>query len=67
MWFFYNLNFKRNYDVSKSKSLYFLLNKNINFKRNKTESKMENSAHTFRETNLVLQVIQHNRKLRVKL
>ena len=29
--------------------------KNINFNKNETESKMENSTHSFRETNLVLQ------------
>ena len=33
-----------------------MLSKNINFK-NKTESKMENPTHSFRETNLVLQLI----------
>ena len=41
-----------------SLSPYFLLNKNINFSKNKTESKMENPTHTFREVmNLVLQLI----------
>ena len=44
-----------------SKSSCFLLNKNINFNENKdgirkTESKMENSTHNFRETNLVIQL-----------
>ena len=36
-----------------------LLNKNINFNENKTESKMENHTHSFRETNLVFQLIQN--------
>ena len=47
-----------NYDILKSKSPCFLLNKNINFNKNTTESKMDNSTHSFRETNLVLQLIQ---------
>ena len=38
-----------------SKSLCFLLNKNVNFK-NETESKMENLTHNFREMNLVIQL-----------
>ena len=49
------------YDVLESKSLCFLLNKSINLNRNKTESKMENPTHTFRETILVLQLIQESR------
>ena len=31
--------------------------KNINFNKNETESKLGNSTHSFRETNLVLQLI----------
>ena len=34
-----------------------LLNKNINFDKNEAESKMENLTHSFRETNLVLQLV----------
>ena len=34
-----------------------MLNKNINFDKNKTESKMENPTNSFREKNLVLQLI----------
>ena len=49
-------NFDRNYDVLESKSLCILLNKNVRFNKNKTESKMENPTHSFRETNLVLQL-----------
>ena len=49
--------FERNYDVLKSKSPCILLNKNINFNKNEMESKMENPTHSFRETNLVLQLI----------
>ena len=49
--------FERNYDVLKSKSSCFLLNKNINFNKNETKSKMENPTHSFRELNLVLQPV----------
>ena len=31
--------------------------KNINFIKNETKSKIENLTHSFRETNLVLQLI----------
>ena len=34
----------------------FLLNKNIKFNKNETESKMENSTHSFRDMNHVLQL-----------
>ena len=37
-----------------------LLNKNINFNKNKTESKMQNPTHQFKETNLVLQLIEES-------
>ena len=57
MWLFCYVNFERSYDVLKSKNPSILLNKNINFNKNETESKMENPAHSFRETNLVLQFI----------
>ena len=50
-------NFARNYGVLKLKSPCILLNKNINFNKNKTESKMENPTHSFRETNLVPQLL----------
>ena len=60
MWLFYYFNFERNYDVLKSKSSCILLNKNINFNKNETESKMENPTHSFRETNLVLQLIEES-------
>ena len=53
--------FERNYYVSKSKSRYILLKKNINFHKSETETKMENRTHSFREMNLALQ------KLKVKL
>ena len=52
----FDFDFERNQDVLKSKSLCFLLNKNINFNKHETESKMENPPHTFTETNLVLQL-----------
>ena len=38
------------------KSMLFIEKKKI-FNKNETESKMENPAHTFRETNLELQLI----------
>ena len=57
VWLFCCFNLERNYYVLKSKSPYILLNKNINFNKNETESKMENPTHSFRETNIVLQLI----------
>ena len=57
MWFFCYFNFERIYDVLKSKSPCILLNKNIDFNKNGMESKMENRTHSFREMNLVLQLI----------
>ena len=58
MWLFYYFNFERNYDVLISKSPCILLNKNINFNKKETGSKLERSTHSFRETNLVLQLIK---------
>ena len=55
---FYYFNRERNYDVLNSRNPCILLNKNINFNKSKTESKMENPTHSFRETNHVLQLIQ---------
>ena len=57
MWLFHYFDFERNYDVLKLKSPSILLKKNINFHKNETESKMENPTHSFREKNLVLQLI----------
>ena len=57
----FHFNFKRKYDVSKSKSPYFLLNKSIKFDENETESKMENHTQAFRETKLVLLFIRESR------
>ena len=53
-------NFKRNYDVLKSNSPCVLLNKNIYFTKNETKSKMENTTHSSRETNAVLQLIKES-------
>ena len=53
--FFYY--FERNYDVLKSKSPCFRLNKNISFNKNKAELKMGNPKHPFREMNLVLRLV----------
>ena len=61
VWLFYNFNFERNYDVFKSKNPCFLLKKNINFYKNETKSTMEDPTHTFRETNLVFQLIKESR------
>ena len=57
VWIFHYFNFEKNYDVLKSKSTYFLLNKNINFNKNKAESKIKNPTNIFREANLVLQFL----------
>ena len=54
---FYYFSYERNYDVLKLKSPCILLNKNINLNENETESKMENPKNSFRETNLVVQLI----------
>ena len=39
--------FEKNHGFSKSKSLWFLLNKNIKINKNDTESKMEDLKHSF--------------------
>ena len=39
-------------------NLRILLNKNINFNKNETESKLRNPTNSFREKNLVLQLMQ---------
>ena len=57
MWLFYHFNFEKNYDVLKSKSASSLLRSSINFNKNETKSKIENPTHSFRETNLVPQLI----------
>ena len=57
VWLLHYFNFDKNYDFLKSKSPCILLNKNINFNKNKTESKMGNSTHNFREMSFVLQLI----------
>ena len=54
---FYYFNFERNYEFLKSKSRFVLLIKNINFNKNETKSNMENPTHSFRETDLMLQLI----------
>ena len=58
MWLFYYLNCEKNYEILNSKSPCTLLNKIMNFNKNGTDSKMENPKHSFRETNLVLQLIE---------
>ena len=56
MWLFYFI-FEKSYGVLKSKISCILLNKNINFNKNEMESKMGNPTHSFREANLVFQLI----------
>ena len=66
MWFFdfnFSLTIINNYfsffilnDVLKSKSSYFLFNKNENFNKNETELTMENPTQAVIETNHVLQL-----------
>ena len=47
--------------------MYFVEQKYNGININKTESKMENPTHSFRERNLVFQLIYKNRKVKVKL
>ena len=61
MWLFYYFKIELSYGVLKSKSPCILLNKNTKFDKNETESKMENPTHSFRQTNLVLQLIEESR------
>ena len=44
-------NFERNYNILKSKSPCFLLNRKVNFSKCETESKMKNPTDAFRGTN----------------
>ena len=60
VWLFCYFNFERNYDVLKSKSWWILLNKNTNFNKKERESKIENPTHSFKEMNLVLQLISES-------
>ena len=55
-----------NYEVVKSKSSCFLLNKNIKFNKNEMESKMKNPTHSFREMDHVLQFVKEL-QIKVKL
>ena len=41
-------------------SLCIVLNKSVNFNKNETESKMENPTYSFRDMNLVLQLIEES-------
>ena len=59
--------FEKNYDVLKSKSSCFTLNKNINFDKNETELKMKNSTHSFSEMNLVWFSSYKTCELKIKL
>ena len=53
MWLFCYFNFERNHDVLKSTSPCFLLNKKVSFNKDKTESKIENHTHGYKEINVV--------------
>ena len=66
MWLFHYFNIEKNYDVLKSKSPCFLLNKNMNFDKNEMESRMLNPTHAFKETNLCFNS-NKNCKLKVNL
>ena len=57
MWLLHYFYFEKNYDILKSKTLYFLLNKNINFSKNKAELEIKNPTHSFREMSFVLQLL----------
>ena len=57
MWLFYYFISERKYEALKLKSPCILLNKSISFNKNETESKMENPTQSFRETNLVVQLM----------
>ena len=60
MWLLYYFNFERNYDLLKSKNPCFLLKKYINLNKKKTESKMENPIHSFREISLLHEFMQES-------
>ena len=55
--FSYYFNCERDYKVFKSKGPCIVFNKKLSFNKNGTESKMENPIQSFRQTNLVLQLI----------
>ena len=57
VWLFHYFYFERNDNALKLKILCFLLIKNVNSNKNETESKMENPTHSFREMNLMLQLV----------
>ena len=59
-------NYERNYDVLKSRSSCFLVNKNIKSNKNEMESKKESPRHAFRGTNLYFSSCR-NRELKIKL
>ena len=65
VWYYFY--FGGNYDVLKSKSSCFLFNKNIKFNKSKTESKMENPAHIFREVSHTCFSSYKNCELKVRL
>ena len=65
LYLFFYFNFKKNHGISKSKSPCILPNKNINFNRNEIELNVKNSANSFIEKNLVLQLI-HESQIKIK-
>ena len=59
VWRFYYFSFEWNYNFLKSKSPCILVSKNIK-NNNEAQSKLENSTHSFREMNLMLQLIKES-------
>ena len=57
VWLFDYFYFENNDNALKLKSPCFLLNETVNFNKNETESKIENPTHSFREMNLMLQLV----------
>ena len=66
VWLLYYFYFERNYDELKSKSLCFLLNKNINFNKNETGLKMENPITVLERWTMCFSLYK-NCKLKIKL
>ena len=61
MWRFYYSGFEKELWLFKVKESMHFVEQNIDFNKNETESKLENLTPSFRETNLVLQLIQESK------
>ena len=66
VWLFYYFNFEINFEVLMSKSLYFLLNKNINLIKTKRNRKLK-ILHELLERQTFWYSSYKNRELKVKL